>query len=389
MKHILISLASVLFLLPSCKNNTTAESATAKETPHVEGLIHLSAEQIKRSGVSWSAVEQKSINAVLPLTGELRIQPENRAVVSAASDGFLTSLHVRLNQSVRKGELIATLRKPDLLDLQQEFLETRDQIRFLQSEYTRYNALREDDATAAKNLKKVAADLHAATTTGEMLTAKLRLYGVDTEGLTPKNVRTEIRIAAPMNGMVTAVHLSSGSAVQAGTAICEIADFSALHADLFVFEKDVLKIKTGQKVDITFPGAAGKTLKATVFSIDRVLDPVKNALRAHARIDNSAGLNLVDGAYCDARLALDAAPATPVLPTEAIVREGLEEYILLFDREQNGDTFFRPIKVLTQGSENGLTAFTTETPLPADSKVVRQGAYFVWSQGKVEEFAEE
>ncbi len=388
MKYTLLSLASVLFLLVSCKSDTS-QSEVASEGPHIEGLIHLKADQIKRAGISWGAVEHKSINAVLPLTGELRIQPENRAIVSASADGFLTSLHVRLNQTVRKGELIATLRKTDLIDLQQEYLETRDRIDFLQSEYTRFNALREDNATATKNVQKAKAELTAAMTTGQMLATKLKLYGIDPQGLTTGNVRSELRIVAPISGVVTAVHLSSGSAVQAGTALCEIADFTALHADLFVFEKDVLKIKTGQKVDISFPGAADKVLKATVFSIDRVLDPAKNALRAHARIDNSAGLNLVDGAYCDARLALDAAPPTPVLPSDAIVREGLEEYILLLDREQNGDAFFKPIKVLTQGSENGFTAFTTETPLPADAKVVRQGAYFVWSQGKVEEFAEE
>lgn len=388
MKYIIIVLTSVLFLAVSCKNKTTAPEA-AKEGPHIEGLIHLSADQIKRSGISWGAVEQKSINAVLPLTGELRIQPENRAIVSASTDGFITSLHARLNQSVRKGELIATLRKPDLIDLQQQYLETRDRIAFLQTEYNRFNALQEDNATAVKNVQKAKADLTASTTTGQMLAAKLKLYGIDPDGLTTENVRSELRITAPMNGIVTAVHLSGGSAVQSGTAICEIADFTALHADLFVFEKDVLKIKTGQKVDITFPGVADKTLKASIFSIDRVLDPVKNALRAHARIENSAGLNLVDGAYCDARLSLDAAPPMPVLPADAIVREGLEEYILVFDREQNGDAFFKPMKVLVQGSEKGFTAFTTETPLPADAKVVRQGAYYVWSQGKVEEFAEE
>ena len=388
MKYTLLFLSSVLLLLISCKNKTT-EPEAAKEGPHIEGLIHLSADQIKRAGVSWGVVEQKSINAVLTLTGELRIQPENKAVISASADGFITQLRVRLNQSVRKGELIATLRKPDLIDLQQEYLETRDRIHFLQAEYTRFNALKDENATAVKNVQKAKADLNAATTTGQMLAAKLKLYSIDPEQLTTENVRSELRITAPMNGVVTAVHLSSGSAVQAGTAICEMADFTALHADLFVFEKDVMKIKTGQKVDISFPGATGKTLKATLFSIDRVLDPQKNALRAHARIDNSAGLNLVDGAYCDARLALDAAPPLPVLPSDAIVREGLEEYILLFDREQNGDAFFKPLKVLTQGSENGFTAFTTETPLPADAKVVRLGAYFVWSQGKVEEFAEE
>ena len=171
MKYIIIVLTSVLFLAVSCKNKTTAPEA-AKEGPHIEGLIHLSADQIKRSGISWGAVEQKSINAVLPLTGELRIQPENRAIVSASTDGFITSLHARLNQSVRKGELIATLRKPDLIDLQQQYLETRDRIAFLQTEYNRFNALQEDNATAVKNVQKAKADLTASTTTGQMLAAK-------------------------------------------------------------------------------------------------------------------------------------------------------------------------------------------------------------------------
>ena len=110
---------------------------------------------------------------------------------------------------------------------------------------------------------------------------------------------------------------------------------------------------------------------------------------AHARIDNSAGLNLVDGAYCDARLSLDAATPTPAVPSDAIVREGLEEFIVLLDHEQDGGAYFKPVKVQALGSEKGFTAFRTETPLPPQAVVVQKGAYFVWSQGKVEEFGEE
>ncbi|MCA0239157.1 MAG: efflux RND transporter periplasmic adaptor subunit [Bacteroidetes bacterium] len=386
MKYIILPLAA-LMTFAACKNKT-AETTTEEHGTH-SGMIHLSADQIKRSGVAWSAAEQKAINAVLPLTGELRIQPENKAMVSAPADGFITSLHVRLNESVKKGAVIATLRKTDLLDLQQSYLETRDRITFLQSEYTRYNALRADDATAAKNVQKAQSELKAAITTGEMLAAKLKLYGIDTQNLTTANVRTELTIVAPLSGVVTDVHLSSGAAVQAGAPICEMADFTALHADLFVFEKDMLKVKPGQKVDISFPGAPDKKVTASLFSIDRTLDPEKNAVRAHARIENNAGLNLVDGAYCDARLSLETAAPTPVVPADAIVREGLEEFIVLLDHEQDGDAFFKPVKVQTLGSENGFTAFRTETPLPAQAIIVQKGAYFVWSQGKVEEFGEE
>src|SRR5690606_6559353 len=100
---------------------------------------------------------------------------------------------------VRKGDVLAVLRKPDLVDLQQQFLENRDRLAFLQTERDRYAALKTDNATAAKNLQKAEADLRAATTTGQLLAAKLRLYGLEPEQLPPANVRAELQIVAPLN----------------------------------------------------------------------------------------------------------------------------------------------------------------------------------------------
>lgn len=389
MKNNIVFAALIAPLLVSCGNQpktTGPKSETVQPGTHV---VHLSADQIKRAGIEWGVVEKRNVSATLPLTGELRIHPEHRAIVSAQADGFITDLRVRLNQPVRKGDVLAVLRKPDLVDLQQQFLENRDRLAFLQTERDRYAALKTDNATAAKNLQKAEADLRAATTTGQLLAAKLRLYGVEPEQLTPATVRAELQITAPLNGVVTKVHLSAGSAVQAGAAVCEVADFSELHADLFVFEKDILKIRNGQRADIAFPGAPGKTLKATVFSIDRVLDPAKNALRVHTRLDDAGGLVLTDGVYLDARLTLETPALLPALPSDAVVREGLEEYILVLDNEQDGAATFKAMQVKTLGTADGFTAFEPETALPPEARVVRRGAYFVWSQSKVEEFAEE
>lgn len=378
-----------LLLLAACNN--TAPQQAEKTAEHAAGthLIHLDSGQIRRAGIAWGPAEKRTVAATLPLTGELRIHPENRATVSATADGLLTDVRVRLNQPVRKGEIIATLRKADLLDLQQQYLENRDRLVFLQTERDRYAALKNDDATATKNLQKSEAELRAATTTGQLLAAKLRLYKIDPDQLSAANVRAELPVYAPIDGVVTAVHLSSGSAVQSGAAICEIADFSALHADLFVFEKDILNIRIGQRATIVFPGAPAQALQAEVFSIDRVLDPAKNALRIHARIGKMHTLPLTDGLYFDAVLSLDAPAPMPALPADAIVREGLEEYVLVLETEKGGAAAFRPIQVKSRETKDGFTAFEPQTALPEGARLVHKGAYFVWSQGKVEEFAEE
>lgn len=379
---------SALLLFASCQDAPQPKQENIAE-PAPTHLIHLDSGQIRRAGIAWGAAEKRSVASVLPLTGELRIHPEHRATVSASADGLLLDVHVRLNQSIRKGTLVATLRKSDLLDLQQQYLENRDRLAFLQTERDRYAALKNDDATAAKNLQKSEAELRAATTTGQLLAAKLRLYKIDPDQLSAANVRAELPVYAPIDGIVTAVHLSAGSAVQIGAAICEIADFSALHADLFIFEKDILKIRTGQRAAITFPGAPASALHAEVYSIDRVLDPAKNALRVHARLDKAGNLPLTDGLYLDAALTLDAPAQIPALPADAVVRDGLEEYVLVLAEEKGGGAVFRPLQVKSRETKDGFTAFEPETALPEGAKLVRKGAYFVWSQGKVEEFAEE
>lgn len=387
------SLLIIAFVLSifSCNNQPAPSEGNSEKAGGRDGagVIHLSAGQIKRVGITWAEAEKRAISTAIPLTGELCIHPENRAVVSALAAGIIQELNVGLNKSVRKGDLIATLRNPEMVDLQQQYLENADRLAFLQTEYDRYKVLKDDNATATKNFRKAEADLRAAGTTGQLLGAKLRFYGIDPEKISPSGIRTELRITAPVSGLVTAMHLSAGTSVQAGTAICEIADFTALHADLFVFEKDILKIKPGQKAAISFPGAPGKTLNTSVFAVDKVLDPAKNALRIHTRISNTGNLSLADGAYCDARLLIDEAFPAPALPNDAIVRDGLDEYVLLLDREENGSAFFKAVKVKTLGSEDGLTTFSAETEIPAGSKIVHKGAYFVWSQGKVEEFGEE
>ena len=158
MKHKIIFAAVIALLLTSCQNKSKTEANQQPETQKpVTHFIHLSADQLKRTGIDWGAVGTRNISASLPLTGELRVHPENRATVSAPADGFITDIRVGLNQSVRKGDVLAVLRKPDLVDLQQQFLENRDRLAYLQTERDRYAALKKDNATATKNVQQAEA----------------------------------------------------------------------------------------------------------------------------------------------------------------------------------------------------------------------------------------
>jgi membrane fusion protein, heavy metal efflux system len=372
------------FTLWACGKNETVEADQTHEAHAAaeDGAIHLTAAQATQAGLEFGSFTQKNLSDELRVNAELAVHQEHIAEVTAFSDGILSGLNTTLNASVRKGQVLATVRKPDLLDLQQQFLENRDRLVFLQTEYDRYRSLKDADATALKNFQKAAADLQAAKTASQLLAAKLFQYQIDPDKLTPSNLRTQLVLTAPVSGLVTAIHSNVGAAVLPGTPVCEVTDLSQLHADLWVYEKDILKVKNGQRVRLAFPAEPSKTYPAAIYSIDKVLDPEKRAVRVHARLEGNPGgqVNFVNGAYLEARIATSGGGETNALPEEAVVREGDEDFIFILEKEDAGGSFFKKIKVTKGSEEAGFVAVQPVEPLPQGAKIVVKGAYYVSAQ---------
>ncbi len=383
MKNILFSLL-ILAAISCGKNEPTVTEKPEAEVVHTSGdFIHLSPGQVEQAKLEFGGFTKKNLLETLKVNAELVVHTEHTADVTAFSDGILSDLRTTLNATVRKGQVLATMRKPDLLDMQQQFLENKDQMQFLQAEFDRYKSLKDADATASKNFTKAEADLRAAKTTGQLLAAKLRQYQINPDKLTAANLSTELVLVSPVNGIVTSIKTNVGAAVQPGTVVCEVTDLSQLHADLWVFEKDILKVKNGQRVSLVFPAEPSKTYPATVYSMDKVLDPAKRAIRAHARLDGSIAKqqNFVNGAFLEARIATNGEGGGTALPEAAVVREGEEDFIYLLEKEDAGGSFFKKIKVVKGGVADGYVAVTPYATLPEGAKIVLKGAYYVSAQG--------
>lgn len=385
MKNIFLYLLFLLTAFSCGQNEPTAVEAHEPE-PAVEsgGLIHLSPDQAKQASLAFGGFTAKKLPELLKVNAELVVHPEHVAQVTAFSDGTLSELRTSLNAMVQKGQVLAVVRKPDLLDLQQQFLENRDHLVFLKNEYDRYKALKDADATATKNLQKAESELRAAETAAAVLAAKLRQYQINPERLTAANLSTQLTLVSPVSGIVTAIRSNVGAAVQPGTTLCEVTDLSQLHADLWVFEKDLLKVKTGQRASLAFPAEPAKGYPATIYSLDRVLDPAKRAVRAHAKLDGSVAgqSNFVNGAFLEASIATSAGGSQGnALPDEAVVREGEEDFIFILEKEGPEGSFFKKIKVQKTGAADGYLAIATAEALPVGARIVLKGAYYISAQG--------
>ena len=380
-KTVFIAALAALFF--QCKNEPAANGempAEKKETEASGDQVHLTTAQVKQAGIATGSFVMKPLSAQLSVVAGLEVAVEDAATVSAYTDGVLRDLRVSLNQKVQRGAVVAVMYKPDLIELQQQFLENRDQLTFLQAEFDRYQKLQHADATASKNFTKASSDLNAARTTNGVLEARLKEYNIAAESLTTSNLKTNIVLTAPVSGTVTKVMANTGTALTPGTPVCAITDFSKLHPVLHVFEKNIAQVQIGQAVEINFPGQS-EVYKAKVTAIERTVEPERKTIRVHTQVQQSMPAFFGEGAYMEARILLDSGAGTSALPQEAVVREGEGDFIFVEKSSAESGTVFQKVPVKAGASAGGFVAVQPGVTLSPDAKIVVKGAYYVSAQG--------
>lgn len=376
--HLLLLFSPLFF---ACRQTPPApETETARAEP-VQTEITLTTAQVQTGAITWTAMGLQPFagGGGLTLSGELIVHPEHTAIVAAAADGVLTALRVSRNQAVQAGAVVAVLRRTELLDWQQELLETRARMPFLKAEYERYQTLKAADAGALKSFQQAEAEYLAAQTRTDLLGAKLRVYGIDPDQLTAGNVRSEVLLRAPVSGTVTDIHAAAGTALVAGQPVCRVMDRSRLHADLWIYERDLGTVQTGQRVQVQMGSAV--TVPAVITGIDQAIDPERRAVRAHA--EGRWPDHWVHGAYVTGVLKDAGAPTQQgwLLPSDAIVQESEGAFVLVYQRTAGDHVYFQKVPVQTHPAENNRVWAAPRGEVPADAQLVQTGAYYVAAQG--------
>jgi len=257
---------------------------------------------------------------------------------------------------------------------QQDYLENRSQLRYLEAEYARQKSLRADSINSEKTLQQVENDLGMARARQTGIRTRLQGVGIRAEGLTPETVRSEIGVVAPIEGYIHHVNVTMGKYADANGSLFDIVDNRALHLDLTVFEKDVHNLAVGQKVLFTDANDPLHDHPATIYSLDKAFQDNEQAIIAHARIGERTE-TLLPGMYVEARIQVDKYQAL-ALPDAAVVSSGDDHFIYL----ESGPRTYRQVAVRTGASDLGYTEVVPLSELPKDARVVTKGAYYLLSE---------
>ena len=265
MKKGIIICILLVGILMGCASEVKQEAAVPKE---INTMVSLNKDQLKNAGVQIGKAKLESIGMTIYANGTMEVPPQNKTVISVQFGGFVKSLEVLDGMTVRKGQRLLTIEHPDLIQLQQDYLEVLGQMEYLKSEMDRQKILYDKDAGSAKAYQQAKAEYQMAAARKSGLSSKLDMAGVNMGSLNNGTIQRAINVVAPFDGVVTKVAVNVGAYADPVEHLLELIDLKHSHAEVIVFEKDVRFLSIGQKVSLRITGKE-ELIQAEVFLIGK------------------------------------------------------------------------------------------------------------------------
>jgi membrane fusion protein, heavy metal efflux system len=364
------------------------EENADNEGHHEEGL-HLTKEQIETIGLEFGEFSSIKVNDYIKTTGTLGLPPNAYASVSAKSEGIIngTKKFVEGNY-IKKGELIGYVENPDFILKQQEYLESKAQLKLKRLDLVRQQSLVDANAGVSKNLQNTEAEVAILEAKSVGLSKQLSYLGISSANLTPNTITQRIAIIAPMSGFISNINIHNGMYAQPTVSLMEIISSEHLHLELDVFEKDIEGLKIGQKISYIVPALGNTVYNGEISVIGKEFDNKTKTVRVHGHLEGEKPLFLKD-LFINAKIWLNDNTTTAV-PEKAIIKDGENSFIYVAKKENDDkETEFTTIRVIPGATDNGFTAIKILEEIPEGMQIVTKGAYYVYAQSKAGELEHE
>lgn len=367
----LIIFAITFSVITACSSKETRDS---KPISSENLTVSCTSAQIKSMGLMVSKATWKERSGTLNANGIIDVPPGNKSYISLPYGGFIKKMNVIEGKQVDKGEILFEVQHPDILLLQQEYLELIGRMDYLEASLNRQLTMESGKATSQKNVQEAQAEYNVAQAKIKGISARLKMAEVDMNALKQGRISETQQIRAPFFGIVTKITTGVGSFVAPQDKLMEIIDLKHTHAELTVFEKDIPLLRLGQQVDIHFIQES-LAAKAQIYLIGGEID-VDRSIKVHCHF-NEAGFSPIPGSYFKAKIHTDS-KRTLCLPNAAFITVGTETYVF----KEISKHQFTAVKVRILGEEEGETSFELLDANSHNSTFVIQGAFELLSLWK-------
>ena len=315
-------------------NDVHSEESEHKEEGDAhENEVALSDEQIRLMGIELSKLESQNISGYIKVNGEIMMNQDNESKVGSIIPGRVKKIYVKEGSYVRAGQTLALIENPDLINVQVDYINAKNDFEFAKQEYDRQQKLSNDNIGSKKNLAEIESNYKRALANYKTLEEKLSTYKISKSRFdniytdTTADLQRNYSITAPISGNVISRMITIGQYVEPSMDMFHIVNTTTVFVDLSIFEKDLSHIKVGQKVSIEAGSNPDKTYDGKVSFINKVFDDKNRTVKVRVTVNNKSQ-ELYPFMFVTAKIYVNDDNVL-ALPVSAIESEGENKYIFV------------------------------------------------------------
>lgn len=326
-----IYLVLILALTIACQSK---KEETTTETAVKENVVELTKNQLDNSKVKIGSLTNTSLSSTIKVNGKITLAPNAMASVSMPLGGYIKNIKVMPGMVIGKGQVLAVIEDQSYVQIQQDYLTTKQQLAYASKDFARQKELNSSQAVSEKNYQLAESEFAKQRITLKSLEEKLKLIHINPASLTANTISKSVNIYAPISGMITKIDVNIGKYVNATDMLFQIMDNQSMYAKLNVFEKDAANLAIGQKIKV-YTNTQPDVFYDTKIEFVNKSYSDENAIEVYAKISNTTK-KLIPGNYINASIQVDNNNAF-VLSNDAVV--DFEDKKFVFVQDANKTSF--------------------------------------------------
>jgi cobalt-zinc-cadmium efflux system membrane fusion protein len=320
--------ASLCLVLSGCKAKDQGDGAPPQNQKVITvsdmNLITIDKDDVPKFPVlSAGQIESAS---ELTATGSVFPDISREIPVISLANGRVVDIRTRLDDNVRKGQLLFRVQSGDVSGAFDAYLKAANDEQLANKAYVRAEDLFKHGAISQAMLEQAEdseKDAKADLTAAEQ---QLNVLGVDKNHPSPV-----VDVLAPISGVIIGQNVTNASAAGvalSGTATAfTIADLSTVWILCDVYENDIPKIKLGQDARFKLNAYPDRTIVGHISDIGPVLDPSIRTAKVRLEVANPGFLKL--GMFGTATFTSQTRETHAVVPSDAVLHLHDRDWVYL------------------------------------------------------------
>ena len=333
--------------------------------------IALTAKQITEQGIQLALVEVGAVTKSASYPAKVTVNTDRQAHVSPAFSGYVEKVNVELGQRVVKGQALATLMVPDLVDQQANLQIVQANLELARQDYERERQLWSQGISAKQDYQRAYNTYKQAQIHVQASKSRLSAFGAAL-GSNGRYVLT-----APISGIISKKDLVVGENVQLANQLFIIDQLDQLWLEFIAPSADLSAIGLNQQIEFKSL-QTGNLFKAQIQSLNTEADLQTGRLQVRAKILSSA-TELRPNLMVNVQLQqAGSSQALRILKSAIQNVEGKDVVFVAYEHDQNIEFKAQPV-VLGQISGNAEWV-EVQSGLTQGQQYAAQGSFLLKSE---------